>query len=296
MATQASAITFLSAPGQAYIDGMGFIQFYLGLPIAMIVLSITAVPIYHKLNVYTAYEYLEKRFDLKSRALGSILFLIQRGLAAGFTIFAPALILSALLDWNINYTIIGIGSLVVVYTAVGGTDAVNKTHLQQMAIIMFGMLFAAFMIFKLMPENISFGDAIDVAGKLGKLEAIDFSFQPDQKYTFWTGILGGTFLMLSYFGTDQSQVQRYLSGASVTESRMGLLVNGLVKIPMQFFILFIGAMVFVFYQFNTPPLFFNSVEENNIKKSEYSAQYKELENKYKSITVQKEKDISALLS
>ena len=295
MATQASAITFLSAPGQAYIDGMRFVQFYLGLPIAMIILSVTAVPIYHKLNVYTAYEFLEKRFDLKNRALGSILFLTQRGLAAGFTIFAPSLILSALLGWDINITIFVIGTLVIIYTTVGGTAAVNKTHLQQMLIILFGMLLAAYMIFHLLPEDISAIDAAVVAGKMGKLNAIDFSFDLESKYTFWTGILGGTFLMLSYFGTDQSQVQRYLSGASVKQSRIGLLVNGMVKIPMQFFILFIGAMVFVFYQFNTAPLFFNSVEENNVKNSIYSEQYKEIESNYEQLKIEKETKIRSLL-
>jgi SSS family transporter len=295
MATQASAITFLSAPGQAYVDGMRFVQFYLGLPIAMIILSVTAVPIYHKLNVYTAYEYLEKRFDLKNRALGSILFLMQRGLAAGFTIFAPALILSALLGWDINLTIFVIGTLVIIYTTVGGSSAVNKTHLQQMLIILFGMLMAAFMIFHLLPEDISAIDAAVIAGKMGKLNAIDFSFDLESKYTFWTGIFGGTFLMLSYFGTDQSQVQRYLSGSSVKQSRIGLLVNGMVKIPMQFFILFVGAMVFVFYQFNTAPLFFNTVEETNVKQSVYAEQYKQLETEYESLTGEKEIIIKSLL-
>ena len=246
MATQASAITFLSTPGQAYVDGMRFVQFYIGLPIAMIILSITAVPIYHKLKVFTAYEYLEDRFDLKNRTLGSFLFLIQRGLAAGFTIFAPALILSALLGWDINITVIVIGILVIIYTASGGTKAVNKTHMLQMTVIFFGMISAFFMIFQLLPDNVSFMDAAHIAGKMGKLNTIDFSFNLNDRYTFWSGLIGGTFLALSYFGTDQSQVQRYLSGKSVTQSRMGLLLNGIIKIPMQFFILLIGAMVFVF--------------------------------------------------
>ena len=295
MATQASAITFLSTPGQAYVDGMRFVQFYIGLPIAMIVLSITAVPLYHKLKVFTAYEYLETRFDLKNRALGSILFLIQRGLAAGFTIFAPALIISAILGWSINWTILAIGVLVIIYTASGGTKAVNKTHILQMTIIFFGMISAFFMIFKLLPENVGVFDAMNIAGKMGKLNTIDFSFNLNDKYTFWSGLIGGTFLALSYFGTDQSQVQRYLSGSSVTQSRMGLLLNGMIKVPMQFFILLIGAMVFVFYQFVTPPIYFNPVEETAIKNSEYSDEYSLLENEYSDLHDQKMKSINNML-
>lgn len=296
IATQASAITFLSTPGQAYVDGMRFVQFYLGLPIAMIILSITAVPLYHKLNIYTAYEYLEKRFDLKNRILGSVLFLTQRGLAAGFTIFAPALVISILLGWNIQLTIIGVGGLVIIYTTIGGTNAVNKTHLQQMIIILFGMTASFVMIFQLLPDDISFIDAAHIAGKLGKLNAIDFSFDLNNRYTFWSGIIGGTFLMLSYFGTDQSQVQRYLAGSSVTQSRMGLLVNGMIKIPMQFFILFIGAMVFVFYQFVTPPLFFNSNEVEKVKASPYVESYNELEKSYADLHKVKQTYIRQILS
>jgi Na+/proline symporter len=296
MATQASAITFLSTPGQAFVDGMRFVQFYLGIPIAMIILSITAVPIFHKLNVYTAYEYLEKRFDLKNRMLGSVLFLTQRGLAAGFTIFAPALILSVILGWNINYTIFVIGILVLIYTTVGGTNAVYRTHSLQMIIITIGMVTAFITIFYLLPPDISVIDAAYVAGKMGKLNAIDFSFDINNRYTFWSGIIGGTFLMLSYFGTDQSQVQRYLSGSSIAQSRMGLLANGIVKIPMQFFILFIGAMVFVFYQFTTPPLFFNPVEENKVKSGIYVDEYKSLENEYEEYTAQKQAEIRSMLS
>ena len=295
MATQASAITFLSTPGLAYVDGMRFLQFYLGLPIAMIILSITAVPIFHKLNVYTAYEYLEQRFDLKNRLLGSILFLVQRGLAAGFTIFAPSLIISVLLGWDIRLTIFAIGGLVVIYTASGGTDAVNKTHLLQMIIITVGMFSVFFMIFRLLPPDISFLDATHIAGKMGKLNAITFSFEWKDRYNFWSGIIGGTFLALSYFGTDQSQVQRYLAGSSVTQSRMGLLVNGIVKIPMQFTILFIGAMVFVFYQFVTPPLFFNSVEKANIKNSIYAAEYQKLETEYGLVHKEKQNHIREML-
>ena len=296
MATQASAITFISTPGQAYTDGMRFVQFYLGLPVAMIILSITAVPIFHKLNIYTAYEYLEKRFDLKNRVLGSVLFLTQRGLAAGFTIFAPALILSVLLGWNINYAIFVMGGLVILYTTVGGSIAVNKTHIQQMIIIMTGMITAFVVIISLLPPDISFKDAAFVAGKMGKLNTIDFSFDLNNRYTFWSGIIGGTFLMLSYFGTDQSQVQRYLGGSSIKQSRMGLLANGIVKIPMQFFILFTGAMVFVFFQFVTPPLFFNPVQENKVKSGEYSEQYKELEKQYNNLNKEKQQHIKEMLT
>jgi len=295
MATQASAITFLSTPGQAFVDGMRFVQFYIGLPIAMIILSITAVPLFHKLNVFTAYEFLENRFDLKNRALGSILFLIQRGLAAGFTVFAPSLILSALLGWPIDLTILVIGILVIIYTASGGTEAVNKTHVLQMTVIFFGMFAAFIMIFKLLPENVSIFEAAHVAGKLGRLNTIDFSFNLNDRYTFWSGLIGGTFLALSYFGTDQSQVQRYLAGKSVTQSRIGLLMNGIVKVPMQFFILFIGAMVFVFYQFAPPPLFFNPVETDGIKQSPYAQEYQQLENEYYTLHNQKEEEIQELL-
>ena len=295
MATQASAITFLSTPGQAYVDGMRFVQFYFGLPIAMIILSITAVPLYSKLNIYTAYEYLEKRFDLKNRTLGSVLFLSQRGLAAGFTIYAPALILSVILGWQLDVTIILIGIAVILYTTVGGSNAVNKTHIYQMIIITVGMFLSFIMIYSLLPDDISVIDAAYVAGKLGKLNAIDLTFDLSNRYTIWSGLIGGTFLMLSYFGTDQSQVQRYLAGSSVTESRMGLLVNGLVKVPMQFIILFIGAMVFVFYQFITPPLFFNPVEEQNVKNSTYSNEYYALEKDYNKINLEKQNEIREML-
>ena len=295
MATQASAITFLSTPGQAYVDGMRFVQFYLGLPIAMIILSVTAVPLFHRLNVYTAYEYLEQRFDLKNRLLGSFLFLIQRGLAAGFTIFAPALIMSVLLGWDIRITIFFIGGLVVIYTTVGGTDAVNKTHLLQMIIISVGMFSALFMIFRLLPQDISILDATHIAGKMGKLNVITFSFDWQDRYNFWSGLIGGTFLALSYFGTDQSQVQRYLSVRSIAQSRMGLLANGIVKIPMQFVILYIGAMVFVFYQFVAPPLFFNSVETEKVKSGIYATKYQDLENEYHRVHTEKQVLIRGML-
>ncbi len=296
MATQASAITFLSTPGQAYVDGMSFVQFYLGLPIAMIILSIVAVPIYHKLNVYTAYEYLEKRFDLKNRILGSVLFLTQRGLAAGFTIFAPALIISVILDWNIDVTVFILGFFVIIYTTIGGSNAVNKTQIIQMIIITAGMFAAFFTIFHLLPKNISPIDALYIAGKMGKLNAIDFSFDLKNKYTIWSGLIGGTFLMLSYFGTDQSQVQRYLSGKSIAQSRLGLLANGIVKVPMQFFILLTGAMVFVFYQFSTPPLYFNPVQTQKVVRSNYSNQYSRLQNIYAEIHDEKKENIYKLLN
>jgi SSS family solute:Na+ symporter len=282
MATQASAITFLSAPGQAYVDGMRFVQYYFGLPIAMVILSMTAVPIFHRLNVYTAYEYLENRFDMKTRGLAAILFLIQRGLAAGLTILAPALILSIIFGWNLTYTNFIIGALVIVYTALGGTKAVNFTNFHQLLIALGGMVCAFFMVVHLLPADVSFLDAIRVSGKMGRLNVIDFTFDLNSKYNIWSGILGGTFLALSYFGTDQSQVQRYLTGKSVAQSRVALLFNGLVKIPMQFFILFVGAMVFVFYQFERPPIFFNSYERGKIKSSAYSTQFAELENEYQS--------------
>ncbi|MEE9165126.1 MAG: sodium:solute symporter [Nitrospinota bacterium] len=294
MATQASAITFLSTPGQAYVDGMRFIHIYLGLPIAMVILCKTAVPLFHKLKVYTAYEYLEQRFDLKNRTLGSLLFLIQRGLAAGFTIFAPALIISVILGWDIHITIFMIGTLVIVYTASGGTDAVNKTHKLQMIIITVGMGAAFVMIFRLLPSDISFLDAAHIAGKMGKLNVINFNLSDE--YNIWTGLIGGTFLALSYFGTDQSQVQRYLSGRSIAQSRMGLLANGVLKIPMQFIILYTGVMVFVFYQFVAPPLFFNSVETAKVKNSSYVEAYQQLESEHNQVHLAKQDQIREMLA
>jgi Na+/proline symporter len=280
MATQASAITFLSTPGQAFHSGMGFVQFYFGLPIAMVIICVVFIPIYHRLKVYTAYEFLEGRFDLKTRSLAAILFLIQRGLAAGITIFAPAIILSAVLGWDLLTLNIMIGFLVIVYTVSGGTKAVNVTQKQQMIIIFIGMLIAFFMIMSQLPENITFTNALEIAGASNKMEVLDFSFDLSNRYTVWTGILGGTFLMLSYFGTDQSQVQRYLSGKSVRESQLGLIFNGLLKVPMQFFILLIGVMVFVFYQFNPAPLNFNPGANEQVKNSKYAQEYKNLEAKH----------------
>jgi SSS family solute:Na+ symporter len=296
MATQASAITFLSVPGQAYADGLRFVQFYLGLPIAMIILSITVIPIYHKLKVFTAYEYLENRFDLKTRSLGALLFLIQRGLAAGLTIFAPSLVLSILLGWNLYVTNLIIGSLVISYTVIGGTKAVQWTHFQQMLIITGGMFLAFYLILNLLPNDITFSEAVKVAGKMGKLNAIDFKFDFSNRYNIWSGIIGGLFLQLSYFGTDQSQVQRYLTGRSISHTRLALLSNGLVKIPMQFSILFIGAMLFILYQFQTPPIFFNRTETENIKTSIYADQFQKLETDYENISQQKETRVKNLVT
>lgn len=287
MATQASAITFLSTPGQAFHSGMGFVQFYFGLPLAMVIICLVFIPIYHKLNVYTAYEYLEGRFDQKTRTLTAILFLIQRGLAAGITIFAPAIILSAVLGWNLTILNIVIGVLVIIYTVSGGTKAVSVTQKQQMAVIFIGMFIAFFIIMQKLPDDITFSKALEIAGASGKMEVLDFSWDLNNRYTVWTGLLGGTFLMLSYFGTDQSQVQRYLSGKSLRESQLGLIFNGLLKVPMQFFILLVGVMVFVFYQFNSSPLNFNPKAQEVISTSEYAAAYHDLDVKHKEIESQK---------
>ncbi len=293
MATQASAITFLSTPGQAFHDGLGFVQFYFGLPIAMVVICLVFIPIYHRLNVFTAYEYLESRFDLKTRTLTAILFLIQRGLAAGITIFAPSIILSAVLGWNLIHLNIIIGILVIIYTVSGGTKAVSVTQKQQMFVIFAGMLFAFLMILNYLPLDISFDKALDIAGANGKLDVLDFSFDFENRYTFWSGIIGGTFLALSYFGTDQSQVQRYLSGKSLKEMQMGMIFNGLLKVPMQFFILLVGVMVFVFYQFNSSPLHFNPSAVKDVMASEYAQEYEALSDEKRSLELQlKEKQIS----
>jgi SSS family transporter len=287
MATQASAVTFTSTPGQAYVDGMRFVQFYFGLPIAMVILSITAVPIFHKLGVYTAYEYLEHRFDLKTRTLTGIIFLIQRGLGVGITIYAPSLVLSVMLGWDIRLTSTTIGGIIIIYTTWGGVKAVNWTDFQQMLIIMFGMTTAFVMAIVLLPKGIGFVDALHVAGGMGKLNVIDFSFDLENRYNFWSGLIGGMFVALAYFGTDQSQVQRYLTSASVTQSRLGLLFNGLAKVPMQFFILLLGAMVFVFFQFERPPLFFNPVEVDKIRHSAYAEQYEMIEQRYAQVAERK---------
>ena len=285
MATQASAITFLSTPGQAFHSGMGFVQFYFGLPIAMVIICLVFIPIYHRLKVFTAYEYLETRFDLKTRTLTAILFLIQRGLAAGITIFAPAIILSAVLGWNLVMLNIIIGVLVIIYTVSGGTKAVSVTQKQQMGIIFGGMFVAFLLILNYLPLDITFTKALEIAGASGKMEILDFSFDFNNKYTFWSGIIGGTFLALSYFGTDQSQVQRYLSGKSMKEMQMGLIFNGLLKIPMQFFILLVGVMVFVFYQFNPSPLHFNPSAVTDVLNSPYAAQYQDLQDKKNTLEI-----------
>lgn len=257
MATQASAITFLSTPGQAIEDGMRFIQIYFGLPVAMVILSVTLVPIYYRLKVYTAYEYLESRFDLKTRTLAAFYFLILRGLSAGITLFAPAIILSTILGWNLIFTTLLIGMLVIIYVTSGGTRAVSLTQRYQMTVIMTGMLAAGFIAYSLIPEHVSFGDTLQIAGELGKFNLVNVEFNLNDRYNIWSGLIGGTFLSLAYFGTDQSQVARYLGGSSLSESRMGLMFNGLLKIPMQFIILFIGVMVFVFFLFHKAPVYYN---------------------------------------
>ena len=293
MATQASAITFLSTPGQAYHDGMGFVQFYFGLPIAMVVICVTFIPIYHRLKVFTAYEYLEKRFDLKTRSLAAILFLIQRGLGTGLTIYAPAIILSALLGWNLTLLNIVIGVLVIIYTFSGGTKAVNVTQKHQMFVIMTGMFITFFLILHLLPNDMTFSNAMHIAGANHKMDIVDFSIDPETRYTFWSGITGGFFLALSYFGTDQSQVGRYLSGKSIRESQMGLIMNRFLKVPMQFFILLIGVMVFVFFQFNPVPLNFNPNNKIIVDHSIYKKEYAILEQKLSKLSDDK-KEINLL--
>jgi len=291
MATQASAITFLSTPGQAFDDGMRFIQFYFGLPIAMVVLSITFVPIFHKLKVFTAYEYLETRFDLKTRLLGAGLFLVQRGLAAGITIYAPSIVLTSLLGWNLAATNIFIGTLVIIYTVSGGTKAVSQTQKHQMAIMFGGIILAGIMVLSYLPKDIGLISALKVAGKMDKLNIVTFNFDLNDRYNIWSGLLGGFFLALSYFGTDQSQVQRYLTGKSITESRLGLLMNGMLKIPFQFIILFIGVLIFLFYQFNRPPLFFNESVQEKVYQTDYSDEYKQLDNRHEEIFNEKKAKI-----
>ena len=280
MATQASAITFLSTPGQAFHDGMGFVQFYFGLPFAVIIICLFFIPLYHKLKVFTAYEFLEQRFDQRTRTLTAILFLIQRGLAAGITIYAPAIILSVVLGWPLKPLIVVIGLVVIFYTVIGGTAAVNVTQKQQMLIIFSGMIMAFGYILNSFPQEIGITQALQIAGKTGKLQVLDFSLDPNSRYTFWSGITGGLFLALSYFGTDQSQVQRYLSGKSVKESQMGLIMNGFLKVPMQFFILLVGVMVFIFYQFESAPLHFNPKGVETVLLSSQADAYRALEEKH----------------
>jgi len=296
MATQASAITFLSTPGQAYDDGMRFAQFYFGLPLAMVILCVFVLPIYYRLKVYTAYEYLESRFDLKTRTLTAILFLIQRGLAAGITIYAPAIILSSILGWDLFSTILVIGLVVIFYTVMGGTKAVSQTQTQQMIVILTGMVVAFFVVLYKLPPDISLGDAVGIAGKMGKLNIVDFEFNLENRYNMWSAMLGGTFLFLSYFGTDQSQVQRYLSGKSLTESRLGLLFNGIFKVPMQFLVLFVGIMVFVFFQFVQPPVHFNTANLNKLENTEYATQLNTLQEEHNTLYDQKQGAIRSLVT
>jgi len=295
MATQASAITFLSTPGQAFDDGMRFIQLYLGLPIAMVILSITAIPIYYRLKVYTAYEYLETRFDIRARSLAAFLFLISRGLAAGITIYAPSLILSTILGWPLYYTNAIIGALVILYTVSGGTQAVSQTQKYQMMVMIGGMAVAGVMVLQLLPQDVGFSNAMHIAGNMGKLNLLDFSFNFEDRYNIWSGIIGGLFLALSYFGTDQSQVQRYLTGSSIKESRLGLIFNGLVKIPMQFLILLVGVLVFVFYQFVQPPVFFNQAAYALVENSDYQPQLNEIEEEHTQVFNQKREQIYQLM-
>ena len=267
IATQASAITFLSTPGQAYADGMRFIQFYFGLPVAMVLIAGFAVPIYHRLRVFTAYEYLEGRFDRRTRTLAAGLFLVQRGLSNGLSLYAPALVLSALLGWDVALTVWLIGGLMIAYTVAGGTRAVAVTQQFQVGVIFTGMLVAGYLLVHYLPAGVGFKEAMQVAGYQGKLKLVDFHFDPEDRYNFWSGLTGGLFLALSYFGTDQSQVQRYLAGRSIRESRLGLLMNGLVKVPMQFGILLMGVLLFVFYQFHPAPLTFNRPVYDEVARS-----------------------------
>ena len=265
MATQASAITFISTPGQSFIDGMRFVQFYFGLPVAMVILSATAVPIFHRAKVYTAYEYLEKRFDAKTRALVTAIFLIERGLAGGVALAAPAIVLSVILGWPFRVTTLVMGGLIILYTTSGGIKAVTWADVQQMAVILAALVLALVIAIALLPSDVSFMDAVRLAGAAGKLNAVDLHFDWNDQYNLWTGLIGAAFLMLAYFGTDQSQVQRYLTGRSIGQSRLSLLFNAAAKVPMQFFILFIGAMVFVFFLFERPPLYFQPVEMKRLQ-------------------------------
>lgn len=280
MATQASAITFLSAPGLGYEKGLGFVQFYFGLPLALIIISAFIIPIYYRLKVYTAYEYLENRFDLKTRLLAALLFLIQRGLAAGLTIFAPAIILSTILGWNLNLTNLFVGVLVIIYTVSGGTRAVSLTQKWQMGIILLGMGLAFGILVYRITSFTSFGSALDLAGAVGRMEILNFDFDLNERYTVWSGLTGGLFLALSYFGTDQSQVQRYLTGRNVKESRLGLMFNAVIKIPMQLFILFIGVLVFIFYLYVKPPVFFNETAIENIEQEQFRDEFNSIQKKY----------------
>jgi solute:Na+ symporter, SSS family len=294
LATQAGPITFLSMPGLAYEGGIGFIQNYFGQPLALIVVCAVFVPIFQRLKVYTAYQYLGQRFDRKTQLLGAFLFLIQRGIAAGITIYAPAIILSALLGWRLNLTIWLAGGLVIVYTVIGGTKIVSITQRYQMIVILVGMAIAfAVAVYRLSPD-LSFENTLSIAGKMGKLEAVNFSVDPHKRYTFWSGLIGGFFLALSYFGADQSQVQRYLAGGSLKESRLGLLFNAVVKVPMQFFILLLGAIVFMFYQFEKPPVYFNQPAYERALENGYAPQLTQLQTQFDEVFAQKRAAIRAV--
>jgi SSS family solute:Na+ symporter len=295
MATQASAITFLSIPGQGFESGIGFVQNYFGLPLALIIVCAVFLPIYRKLGVYTAYEFLGQRFDAKTRLLGAALFLLQRGLAAGVTIYAPAIILATVLGWRLDLTIIATGLLVIIYTVTGGSEAVSLTQKWQMGVIFGGMVTAFMILLSRLPDGLGFGGAAHIAGAMGKLEAVDFSFNPDKRYTLWTGLFGGFFLSLSYFGTDQSQVQRYIGGAALREGRLGLVFNALLKIPMQFFILLLGALLFVFYQFQPAPVFYNRVEWQQHATGSNAVIFRALEEKNTALHVVKQEKIRAWL-
>jgi solute:Na+ symporter, SSS family len=302
MGTQASAITFLSAPGQAYTDGMRFVQYYFGIPLAMIVICIFFIPIFSRMKVYTAYEYLESRFDGKTRTLTSMLFFLQRGLSTGISVFAPSIILSSLLDWNIYWTNLFMGGLLIIYTITGGARAVAYTQQLQLIIIFTGMFLAGYMVVKMLPPGVSFSDALDVGGKLNRMNVITTGYDSKKgfdwsdQYNIWSGVIGGFFLALSYFGTDQSQVGRYLTGRSMRESRMGLLMNGIVKVPMQFFILLLGVLVFTFYQFNKAPVFFNDVQVKKIENSAYKDSFALVNARYGEIQEQKKEALTHYLS
>jgi solute:Na+ symporter, SSS family len=295
MATQASAITFLSIPGQGFESGIGFVQNYFGLPLALIVVSAVFLPIYRRLGVYTAYEFLGSRFDPKTRLLGAGLFLLQRGLAAGVTIYAPAIILATVLGWRLDLTIVGTGLLVIVYTVTGGSEAVNLTQKWQMGIIFGGMMIAFLILLARLPAGLGFVGAAHIAGAMGKLQAVDFSFNPDKRYTLWTGLFGGLFLSLSYFGTDQSQVQRYIGGAALREGRLGLMFNALLKIPMQFSILLLGALLFVFYLFQPAPVFYNRIEWQRHAGGANGAAFRALEEKHATLHAKEQEKIRSWL-
>ncbi|HLP78089.1 MAG TPA: sodium:solute symporter [Candidatus Paceibacterota bacterium] len=296
MATQASAITFLSIPGQGFESGIGFVQNYFGLPLALIIVCAVFLPIYRKLGVYTAYEFLGQRFDAKTRLLGAGLFLLQRGLAAGVTIYAPAIILATVLGWRLDLTIIGTGVLVIVYTVTGGSEAVNLTQKWQMGIIFGGMMTAFLVLLARLPDGLGFSGAAHIAGAMGKLQAVDYSFDPERRYTLWTGLFGGLFLSLSYFGTDQSQVQRYIGGAALREGRLGLMFNALLKVPMQFSILLLGALLFVFYQFQPAPIFYNRVEWQRHADGANRSVFHALEQKHAALHAEKQQAIRAWLA